>query len=406
MRVSSSPCTHAPVLLESRVTYLLAVVLRRRVLVCLGPERAHLMCTYEWVRDRNVPLLNPNTYARTIQAQSGHLNNTKNLYRIWSCAGATWRDRQQWSLRVRFGDGNNSRTIGSLAQTALADEYLRCQANKTVHMVGDSHLGQTFTALLRALIAPAERAQQRAFRWVNKGEGLVDYNGPDFDSQPRLHFGAANSTLAYFRCNMFVKVINTRGSTLVNHCLNASIEHVCPDVLILQTGNWFGITRTWPPTLPFSTVLRTTMDTVRRSCPSSRVIWLPPTLPHGGAERIMEHRHTRPGRCYEGRELLNSSQFDRMLALAAGREARSMYDGGKNPNVGAAHRLELLGFANGSLEVVDTSLIGHARAESHAERKDNCAHWCLPGVPELFGGALVQHLCGETLPDPRTCVAA
>jgi hypothetical protein len=31
MRVSSSPCTHAPVLLESRVTYLLAAVLRRRV---------------------------------------------------------------------------------------------------------------------------------------------------------------------------------------------------------------------------------------------------------------------------------------------------------------------------------------------------------------------------------------
>jgi hypothetical protein len=30
MRVSSSPCIHAPVLLESRVTYLLAAVLRRR----------------------------------------------------------------------------------------------------------------------------------------------------------------------------------------------------------------------------------------------------------------------------------------------------------------------------------------------------------------------------------------
>ena len=84
---------------------------------------------------------------------------------------------------------------------------------------------------------------------------------------------------------------------------------------------------------------------------------------------------------------------------------------GKNANVALRHRSDLLKFANGSLEVVDLSLAGQARADSHFDARDMCNHWCLPGPPDTFGALLIEHLCAggrgsnKGLPDPRTCVA-
>ena len=146
-----------------------------------------------------------------------------------------------------------------------------------------------------------------------------------------------------------------------------------------------------------------TTDLVQRHCPTSRVVWLPPSLQHGGAEQVVAAARRPPrGACHQVRDLVNASQFARILKLT--KDSRA-FPAGKNANVGARHRASLLAFGGGSLDVVDTALIGQARADSHIEPRDNCGHWCLPGVPDVFGGALVQHLCDERLPNPRGCAA-
>ena len=189
----------------------------------------------------------------------------------------------------------------------------------------------------------------------------------------------------------------SNGSTNPNACLLSSVA-LCPHVMVLQTGNWYAIQRSWPVALRFTDVVSQTMGLISKHCPATRIVWLPPSLQHGGAEKVVQHAQ----KCNSVSQLINASQFSRILHIT--RRANVMV-GGKNANVGARHRAQLLALENGTLDVLDITLIGQARADAHIEHRDNCGHWCLPGVPEVFGGALVQHLCGEALPNPRTCTA-
>ena len=172
----------------------------------------------------------------------------------------------------------------------------------------------------------------------------------------------------------------------------------CPHRLVFQTGAWYAITRYWPPWLTFTSVLNATMRLVADHCPNSKITWLPPTQQHGGVESALH----LPS-CVHVNTLVNRSVFQ--SALRATKRSRA-FGGGKNANANVAHRQALLDYAGGTLDVFDTSLIGQARADSHFDAKDNCGHWCLPGVPDVFGAALAKHLCDhDQLPDPRTCIA-
>lgn len=151
---------------------------------------------------------------RTLTDHASKLNASKNLKRAELCAtrNETWRSRQQWALHVHSADGA-SHHVASLADPATAKRYLECIAHQRVALVGDSYLGQLFSALLRALLASSTshagvaggRPASLTHRWLNRGQGLVDYNGGDYDSQPRIHFVEANSTLVFHRCNFLLK---------------------------------------------------------------------------------------------------------------------------------------------------------------------------------------------------------
>ena len=174
-------------------------------------------------------------------------------------------------------------------------------------------------------------------------------------------------------------------------------DEPCADIYVLQTGNWFATRREWPARTSYIDVVDYSMRFLRERCPLARVIWFPPSAGHGGHG------------CDKRERLMNASDYERFLS--SGMQAVTKKDGhGKNANVALRHRSDLLKFANGSLEVVDLSLAGQARADSHFDARDMCNHWCLPGPPDTFGALLIEHLCAgrgasKGLPDPRTCVA-
>jgi hypothetical protein len=260
---------------------------------------------------------------------------------------------------------------------------------------------------------------------------------------PKLVFPGFNSTLTFHRCNMFMLEHEHNGTTELEArlCFTHALEAPCPDILVLQTGNWYGLARGFPR--DYASILEQSMSAIRMRCPRTRAIWMPPSLPHGGIEDALKPQSTSAAGhgCHTVKQLVNASVFHRMLAMSTrGSKRARIFAAGKNANRNELHRRHLLQFAQGGLEVVDVSLAGQARADGHFDPKDNCGHWvrrprvtdpclsvpsdaalfsrvlcasvpqCLPGPPDTFASLLVAQLCsglddGDELPDPRTCVA-
>ncbi|KAL1515354.1 hypothetical protein AB1Y20_001984 [Prymnesium parvum] len=367
-------------------------------------------CVYEWRFNRSALTIDPSAFAALLAG--GGLNSSKNEYRVKACLEKereSAHDSQRWELHFRTANGRAERIL-SLAHPAVAARLLSCQANATLSFVGDSYLLQLFASLARALIEWTRRADG-SFRWRNSRRASADMEAAVHDDVPTLHVLPHNLTLRFHRSNQFQTLSSVdplhaavgkrmRAEQLAvvpSQSFLRAIRPPCAHRYVVQTGAWFAITRFWPPWMKYIDMVNATTRRLRQHCPHSRVTWLPPTQQHGGVQAAL-HLPT----CVHTKQLINRSVFE--AALRATQSSR-LFGGGKNANTNIAHRKQLLDFEGGSLDVLDTSLIGQARADSHYDVKDNCGHWCLPGVPDVFGGALVRHLCEDDLPNPRSCTA-
>lgn len=381
-------------------------------------------CVYEWhPRPQGsliIPASDKTSYKYFFSDLLRHgVNSSKNQFRsdVDHCVrNAT--QRQLWELRVKTPE--RTVRVPSMAHPHVASRYLKCMRNQRVAFVGDSYPLQTWIALARGL-----QSSGHDWRWVHHGTSQVDFeltgDASDAGEAPQLYFPEFGSTLQFHRVNVFLKRENTDGGKrfLPRKSFAHALKSVCPDVLVLQTGNWFGISREWPssgPTLlAYQQVVEHTMQTVNGVCPRTRVIWMPPSITHGGTDEalIVDRGGSITGKsrhCHHVDKLVNASTFQRMLQLSDRfhlRSGRLRSRPGLSPVRAEVHRRDLLLARNGTLEVLDVTLAGQARAESHFSGEDNCGHWCLPGPPDTFASLLTEQLCADgELPDPRTCFAA
>ena len=367
-------------------------------------------CAYEWRLPHSNATAIPTGRSRHsyqsffLAMNTRGVNSTKNVMRVDICDGKRAYKRQQWQLHVRTPE--RTLHIESLAHARTAERYLRCTRSKVVAFVGDSFPLQTWLALTRSL-----QATRFQWRWLNERVGQLDWEPQQLAAQgldyevAKLHFDDFGSTLRFHRANVFVErdAMSIRSfSNPAGYRVRAAFVRVfdepCADIYVLQTGNWFATRREWPARTSYIDVVDYSMRFVRERCPLARVIWFPPSAGHGGHG------------CEKRERLMNASDYERFLSSRMQAVLTKKDGHGKNANVALRHRSDLLRFANGSLEVVDLSLAGQARADSHFDARDMCNHWCLPGPPDTFGALLIEHLCAgrgasKGLPDPRTCLA-
>jgi len=164
----------------------------------------------------------------------------------------------------------------------------------------------------------------------------------------------------------------------------------------------------WPESFTLASMVDSALQTLQAHCKKTRLLWLPTPPQHGGVEQLqvpirVEQRQLVT--CLTTR--LAQQPIDRTLFEQLARKVHPAKRSGTYLHgTSQQHEILLNMSSSHNLELVDIFEMSMARADAHVVDQDECAHWCVPGVPDVWANALLYHMCVEKLADGRTCVAA